>query len=32
VQNTRVKRAGRLDVADGKNEVVKVVNLHGCFV
>ena len=32
VQNTRVKRAGRFDIADGKNEVVNVVNLHGCFV
>jgi len=32
VQNSRVKRAGRFDIADGKNEVVKVVNLHRCFV
>ena len=32
VQNTGVKRAGRFDITDGKNEVVKVVNPHGCFV
>ena len=32
VQNSGVKRAGRFDIADGKNEVVKVVNLHRCFV
>jgi hypothetical protein len=32
LQNTRVKRARRFDIADGKNEMVKALNLHGCFV